>query len=289
MVFYKAEIKAQDRDAETLATLISETLDPAPAVSTTEKPGGWLIEVYFDQEPDQAALQAIVESHPTAAMLGNLELEAMPDEDWVALTQRGLHPVVARRFFIHGSHDRARARGKRDRIEIDAAQAFGTAHHGTTRGCLMMLDSITRAHRVTKALDLGTGTGILAIAAAKALRAPVLATDIDPVAVRVARENIALNGESRRITAMRATGLNHPGIRSRAPFDLVMANILSGPLIGLASAIRSIAAPRGHLILSGILDGQAAQVRAAYRAQGFIDEAQISVEQWTTLHLRRRS
>ncbi len=172
-------------------------------------------------------------------------------------------------------------------IEIEAATAFGTGHHGTTRGCLMLIDRLAKSGGVARVLDLGTGSGVLAIAAAKSLRCPVLATDIDPIAVRVARENIVANGAAGRAKAHVANGLRDPLIEASAPFDLVTANILADPLIRFAPAIRRITGPDGHLILSGMLDHQAREVLARYLLAGFRLSTRLSLEGWATLLLRR--
>ena len=287
MPTYKAQILAERADIGILTSLLTEMLDPPPAVSSREASGGWLLDVYFAEPPDPAGLAAVADSFPHFAAIRHLRPELLPDQDWVASVQRGLHPIAAGRFFIHGSHDRQRAGAKPFAIEIDAGQAFGTAHHGTTRGCLMLLDRLAKKQGVWRALDIGTGSGVLSIAAAKSLCGDILATDIDPVAIGVARQNFARNGVAAEVTPIVAAGLAHPAIAAKAPFDLIMANILAGPLLGMASRIAPVAAPGGHLILSGLLDGQAREVRARYLAQGFLLEGRISLEGWTALHMRR--
>jgi ribosomal protein L11 methyltransferase len=287
MAIYKAQIVAEQADVGILTSLLTEILDPPPAVSSREANGGWVLDVYFDEAPDPAGLAAVAESFPHFAAIANLRPELLPDEDWVANVQRGLHPIEAGRFFIHGSHDRERARGRPFAIEVDAGQAFGTAHHGTTRGCLLLIDRLAKKQGVLRTLDLGTGSGVLSIAAARALCGDIIATDIDPVAIEVAKENFARNGVSGQVTPVVAAGLAHRAIADKAPFDLIVANILAGPLLKLAPDIARAAAPGGHLILSGLLDGQAREVRARYMAQGFSLEGRISLEGWTVLHMRR--
>jgi ribosomal protein L11 methyltransferase len=286
MAGYKGEIVTSEAGAEALATLLTETLDPPPSVSIRETKAGWLAEIYFTEPPDQTALQSLIEAFPIAELLGDLKLEPVPDENWVEKTQAGLHPVDAGRFFVHGSHDRARAKSRSFAIEIDAGQAFGTAHHGTTRGCLILLDRLAKKRRTFRALDLGTGSGILAIAAAKTLCPGVIASDIDPIAIRVATENFTRNGVSHKVRGLTATDLKHPAIANQAPFDLVMANILAGPLIALAPEIRAVMIPGGHLILSGLLDHQAREVIGRYRTQGYVLGAKLSLDGWTSLHVR---
>ncbi len=203
----------------------------------------------------------------------------------------GLAPVSAGRFVIHGAHDRARVPINRIGIEIEAALAFGTGHHGTTRGCLLALDRILRSwnprHAAPRLLDLGTGSGVLAIAAARVLQQRVLATDIDPVAVRVARTNARLNRAGALIEINRADGVVARRLRECAPFDLIIANILLGPLLRLAAPLKKLAAPGARIVLSGLLAAQANAVIAAYRPLAL--ERRIDLDGWTTLVLARRS
>jgi len=285
---FKATIPASKDDAAMLANLLTEMLDPPPAVSASEANGGWVVEAYFAEAPDPAALAAIAGMFPGAMPPGGFSLEPLAEEDWVAKVQRGLHPVRAGRFLIHGSHDRAKAEGCAFAIEIDAGQAFGTAHHGTTRGCLLALDAVAKRGRIETVLDLGTGSGVLAVAAAKAMRGEVVATDIDPVAVRVAAENFARNGVAAQIDAVVAGGLKHPAIVSRGPYGLVMANILAGPLLDFVPDLPPLMAPGGVLILSGMLRTQAREVAARYAAQGFTLAARYPLDEWMTLVMRWR-
>lgn len=289
MVIHKAMIEASREDAEMLALLFSEMLDPAPAVSTEDFGDSWLVELYFDGGlPDAAALEAVGKAAGDANAFRSLEFEPVPDRNWVEITQRGLYPVQAGRFYVHGSYDRDRANSRAFAIEIDAGQAFGTAHHGTTRGCLMMIDRLAKAGQYASALDLGTGSGILAIAAAKSLTHHVLAADIDPVAVRVAAENVVLNGMAGRVHTVCASRLDQRAIRECAPFPLVVANILAGPLIALAPDIRRTVEGGGKLVLSGLLDHQAQMVSASYIAHGFIKRGRLSIDGWSTLLLQCR-
>ena len=199
-----------------------------------------------------------------AAAAGALRFETIAAADWVATSLAGLKPVAAGRFIVHGAHHRAGIPGNRIGIEIEAALAFGTGHHGTTRGCLLALDRICKSHAGGTApniLDLGTGSGVLAIAAARALHRRVLATDIDAAAVRVARANARLNRVGPLVEAVRAAGVTAPAIRARAPFHLVFANILLEPLQRLAAPLTRIVAPGGRVVLSGLVD-RAGQCRA---------------------------
>lgn len=213
--------------------------------------------------------------------------ETLPEIDWVAHTLEALKPVRAGRFLLHGAHDRGKARAGEIGIEIEAGLAFGTGHHGTTAGCLQMIGEVARRERPRNALDLGTGSAVLAIALAKLARIPVLATDIDPVATRVARENVRLNRVSSHVTCETATGFGHPAFARAAPFDLIVANILARPLMRLAPQMRAFVAPGGSLVLSGILDRQRDAVIAAYAGQRFRHVRTIHREGWSTIHLKR--
>lgn len=216
-----------------------------------------------------------------------VEAEELPDVDWVARSLEGLRPVRAGRFFVHGSHDRQLRPASGISIEIEAGLAFGTGHHGTTAGCLEMIERTVRKEKPRNALDLGTGSGVLAIAIARMARIPVLATDIDPVATRVAIDNVRLNGVSGFVGTATATGFHHPVFATNGPFDLIVANILARPLMALAPEMARNLAEGGSLVLSGILDGQRDAVLAAYVAQRFRHVATLHKEGWSTLHLKR--
>lgn len=213
--------------------------------------------------------------------------EVVPEIDWVARSLEGLKPVRAGRFFVHGSHDRDKRRIGDLAIEIEAGLAFGTGHHGTTSGCLDMIDEVVRRERPRNALDLGTGSAVLAIALAKLAHIPVLATDIDPVATRVALENVKLNGASAYVETATAPGFHHPIFARNAPFDLIVANILARPLMRLAPEMARHIVPGGSLILSGILERQRDAVIAAYVGQAFRHVRTLRREGWVTLHLKR--
>lgn len=227
------------------------------------------------------------------AVLGDIgvevtfEREILPDTDWVALSLEGLKPVRAGRFFVHGAHDRDKRRIGDLPIEIEAGLAFGTGHHGTTSGCLDMIWQVARRERPANALDLGTGSAVLAIGLAKMARIPVLATDIDPVATAVAAENVRLNHVGAYVETRTATGFHHPVFARWAPFDLIVANILARPLMRLAPEMARHVSPGGSLILSGILDRQRNAVIAAYTGQKFRHVRTLSREGWVTLHLKR--
>ncbi len=213
--------------------------------------------------------------------------EELPDIDWVTKSLEGLKPVRAGRFLIHGAHDRNRRRIGDLAIEIEAGLAFGTGHHGTTAGCLEMLHRVARREAPRNALDLGTGSAVLAIALAKLSRIPVLATDIDAVATKVAAQNVRLNGVSTYVETVTAAGFQDPIFAERGPFDLIVANILARPLMRLAPQMATYMTPGGSLVLSGILDRQRDAVVAAYAGQRFRHVRTTHREGWVTIHLKR--
>lgn len=285
---YRARFTAARPAAENLSIMLEEALWPPPdAIALFEAADGlWQVDAYFGAAPDEAGLRAFLAEQGLDA--AGMAIEPVPEEDWVAVTQAGLAPVRAGRFVIHGSHDRGRAPPGRWRIEIDAAQAFGTAHHGSTRGCLEALDALGREREFSRILDLGTGTGVLAIAASRLWNARVLASDIDPVATWIAAANIRRNNASGMVRTVTADSLAHAAIRAGAPYDLVTANILARPLIALAPPLARLVRPGGMVILSGITRDQAGRVMAAYRAAGFTRRGPITLEGWVTLTLERR-
>jgi len=276
-----------EKTANRLAEAISESDALGwPTVATTEqKDGSWTVEIYFEDALDEDALAALTEAElgPGAAFT----MSDLPDENWVEKSLEGLKPVRAGRFLVHGSHDRDKVRINDVAIEIEAGLAFGTGHHGTTAGCLAAIDALGKARRYARVLDLGTGTGVLAIAMAKAWKRKVLATDIDPVAVRVAAENARANGVGPLVETAVAAGFGHPIFSTRAPFDLVVANILAGPLIALSAPLARRLAPRATVVLSGLLVDQGPRVVSAYRRQGLRLVRATEREGWLTLVLER--
>lgn len=290
MTLVKLQAEYAMRDvAYSVAGLLQNIIDPAPDAVTIFADGAvWRVEAYFTETPDVAAVDAVI-AEAIGASTAGLALEAVPDVNWVAISQAALPPVEAGRFTVHGTHDRSRvARGPWS-ILIDAGEAFGTAHHATTLGCLIAIDRLARRGPIANVLDLGTGSGVLAIAVARlAPRARVLATDLDVRSVEVARENFAVNGVARRVRGLAADGLDHPAIRKAGPFDLIIANILAAPLIRLAPDIARRCRPGAPVILSGLLIDQAAEVSAAYRASGFNLVRHDRIAGWATLTLRKR-
>jgi ribosomal protein L11 methyltransferase len=282
---------ATDRaSAQRLSDFLTETLDADEmAVAAFESAGGqWTVAIYFSAPPNEIAIRALVGLDAGAEAANALIFERVESKDWVAASLEGLAPVGAGRFLVHGRHNRARRRSNQIGIEIEAALAFGTGHHGTTRGCLLALDFIAKQKsRPRKIMDIGTGTGVLAIAAAKALRVPVTASDIDRLSVLVARENARGNAAAPFVEIIHAAGLRAHGFRRRGPYDLVLANILLGPLTQLARPMARLLAPGAYVVLSGLLNSQAQTAFVAHRAQGLVLQRRIVLEGWTTLILRR--
>jgi ribosomal protein L11 methyltransferase len=285
-----ARIVTGEASARRIADLLGESFDPAEtAVAAFEREDGtakpdWLVEVYFASPPDQPAVADLIR----LAAGGPVEVsfDAFGQKDWVAASLEGLSPVPAGRFTVHGSHDRARIPANTIAIEIEAALAFGTGHHGTTRGCLLALDDLLKRRRPRRPLDLGTGTGVLAIAAARALRRKVVASDIDPQAVATARNNVRHNRAGAYVAPVVARGTTSPSIRAGAPYDLVFANILVGPLVRLAAPMARLLAPGATVILSGLLHVHANAALAAYRHQGLRLVSRYRLDEWTTLVLQ---
>jgi len=244
------------------------------------------VSLYATEAPEEIAAR-MHEVLSSRSGLPEIQAEELPDIDWVAHSLTGLKAVRAGRFFVHGSHERGSQRVGEIPIEIEASLAFGTGHHGTTSGCLEMISRVLLREHPRNALDLGTGSAVLAIAIAKLARIPVLATDIDPVAERVARENARLNRVAEWVETAAAPGFHHPAFATRAPFGLIVANILARPLMRLAPSMAHHLAPGGSIILSGILDRQRRQVIAAYVGQGFRHVTTIHREGWATIHMKR--
>ncbi|HEY9009460.1 MAG TPA: 50S ribosomal protein L11 methyltransferase, partial [Devosia sp.] len=251
-----------------------------------EETGEWVFEATCLEQPSLEAFAEIARA--TLGGIVEFSVEAIdPEVNWVARSLEGLQPVVAGGFFIHGSHDADKVPAGMQAIRIDAAQAFGTGHHETTTGCLEAIDRVLKRKRPKNPIDVGTGTGVLAIALAKRLRIPVIASDIDPIAVETTRENARDNGVGKLVEAIEATGLDHSKIIAKAPFDLVVANILAGPLVELAPDVNRLVAKGSSIILSGILLKQAPRVVAAYSRLGMVVRFKIMKKEWATLALEK--
>lgn len=287
MPTYTALTTLPDEDsAQALGEALSD-LEPEPVgVGVFELEDGsnlWEVGAYFTETPDEIALALMAAAHGAA----DFAVSELPDIDWVAHVRRELHPVEAGRFFVYGGHDADKVPADRIPLLIEAAMAFGTGHHGTTLGCLRALDRlVTQGVHCKNVIDVGCGTAVLAMGAAKVWPEEILASDIDAVAVEVAEANVAANDLTGRVRCLEAVGFDHPEIAARAPFDLVFANILKGPLIDLAPHMARHIAPQGLAILSGLLTTQAEDVLAAYVAQGFALVEREDIGEWSTLLLR---
>jgi ribosomal protein L11 methyltransferase len=284
-----------EKRARAVADLIVESFEPAEAASTafeTEEPwpgGGkaWLVEAYFGFAPDEDAVRDLVAAAAGEDAARQVEFSLTEKRDWVANALAGLKPVRAGRFLVHGAHDRARVGVSDIGVEIEAGLAFGTGHHGTTRGCLLHFDRLLKRRRPRKVLDVGCGAGVLAIAAAKVLRRKVWLGDIDPIAVDVANGNARLNGVGAFCKAVVSRGVEDLRLREGGPYDLVFANILAKPLRLLAPSLAAVTARDGEAIVSGLLLSDVPGVLAAWRGQGFYLAERIDLEGWASLRLRR--
>ncbi|TGQ94189.1 50S ribosomal protein L11 methyltransferase [Mesorhizobium sp. M8A.F.Ca.ET.208.01.1.1] len=282
--FTTGKIEA-DRIFAALETAFEDEGLPIAVLEVDEDADIHEVSLYADGDVDavEARLKDILAG---LALSRSIEREALPDIDWVARSLEGLKPVRAGRFFVHGAHDSRKRHSGELAIEIEAGLAFGTGHHGTTAGCLEMLEKVVRREHPRNALDLGTGSAVLAIAVAKLAHIPVLATDIDPVAVRVAAANARLNHVKGLIETVTAPGFHHPIFARRAPFDLIVANILARPLMRLAPQMARHIALGGSIVLSGILDRQRDAVISAYAGQNFRHISTLHREGWVTIHLK---
>jgi ribosomal protein L11 methyltransferase len=274
-----------EQTAKRLTDLLAESLaEGEAAVAAFEGANGnWDITLHFAQAPDERAIRQLVALSAGEEAARAIRFDTVAARDWVKATLSELVPVHAGRFIVHGRHDRAHVPPNKLGIEIEAALAFGTGHHGTTRGCLLLLDLVLKSHRPRRVLDLGSGTGVLAIAAAKALRRKVLASDIDLPSVKIAAENARLNGVGDLVETIRGGGFSAPQFAECGPFDLVLANILANPLRQLATPMAAHLSHRAHLILSGLLLPQASAVIASYRARGLVLRRHIRLEGWSSL------
>lgn len=292
MPLTRLSISVTDADGAGALSELLETLDPAPAAQSMfrdESSGGWRLDAYYHDAPELAPIVAASKCILLSLSDADFTFVPVPDENWVAVSQAALPPVTAGPFLVHGSHDRMAASGKRYAIEVEAGEAFGTAHHASTQGCLLTLDRLARRRPFRRVLDLGCGSGVLAIAAAKRFpAASVIATDIDAIAIDVARANARINGVAARLQFATATGVDHALLRRHRHFDLIFANILAEPLIALAPRLGRFIEPGGLVILSGLLNSEQRAVRAAYIASGLTADSATSLNGWATLTLRRR-
>lgn len=288
MPTYTAITKLTSSEAAYALSEAMENMEPEPiGVGVFEMEDGsnlWEVGGYFTEEPNEIELLVLAQAFDAQKFI----VSELPEIDWVAKVRRDLAPVEAGRFFVYGSHDAEKLPSDRVGLLIEASMAFGTGHHGTTLGCLRALDRLDLAGvRGRNVVDIGCGTAVLAMAAARIWPDPVLASDIDAVAVEVAQANIAANGLEGRVHCLEATGFDHPRLKEAAPFDLVFANILMGPLIDLAPEMGRMTVEGGHAILSGLLVEQADQVLAAYLSAGFALRHREDIGEWATLTLQR--
>ena len=297
---WKVSLPCTREEADRLKEDISELalLDSPPVLMTSEvdesRPDQWRLDAYFEHEPGQADVDLLTSLVPSARGV-RPDIQSIEDEDWVTLSQQGLEPITAGRFFVYTPAHRDEVPSGAIAFEVDAGRAFGTGQHETTTGCLLALDRLKNEGAVFNQIaDLGTGTGLLAFAALRLWpAAKAVASDIDPVAIEVAKENAAINrielGRARgKLELVVAPGLDNMRLRARAPYDLIVANILAGPLIELAPSIAAALERGGRLILAGLLENQAGRVTAAYRRQGLMPCFSIQRGDWPTLTLRKR-
>jgi ribosomal protein L11 methyltransferase len=262
-----------------------EFADDVAASLVDEGAGCWRVTLYCRGAMSKGWVRDYMIPAAGLAAADTLAFARIARKDWVLESLHGLKPVTAGRFVIHGAHDRGCAPVNRIAIEIEAAQAFGTGHHGTTRGCLLALERLNKSAKPRRILDLGTGSGVLAIAAARSLRRRVLASDIDALAVRIARDNARLNRVASLVCVRHGNGLILPELRGHAPVDLVLANILLKPLQKLATPLSMMVAAGGRVVLAGLLKSQVNAALASYRR--FTLERRIELDGWTTLILKR--
>ena len=297
MSTWKVSLPCTRAEAEALTGDIPAfaALDSPPALMTSEADGeAWRLDAYFEAEPGPADIALLLALVPSANGPAP-RAEQVEDEDWVTLSQAGLEPIRAGRFFVHTPAWRGAIPPDAIGFEIDAGRAFGTGHHETTAGCLIALDRLKSAGtKVASLADIGTGTGLLAFAAMRLWPAArAIASDVDPVAIAVAADNAAVNDVAigrapGQLELVTAAGMDHPRLEDRAPYDLVIANILAGPLIELAPSLAGALAPGGRLVLAGLLDRQADAVAAAYRRQGMMAAGRIERGEWPSLVMRKR-
>lgn len=289
MTTFSALTHVQGRQAAEALAEACEDLEPEPVgTGVFEIEDGsdrWEVGAYFTEAPDDIALALLA-----AAFGANpFAVSELPDVDWVGHVKRELTPVRAGRFFVHGSHDADNVPEGVEALWIEAAMAFGTGHHNTTKGCLEALDRLeTQGFQPRRIVDIGCGTAVLAMAAARLWPVTVLASDIDAVAVDTAAANVIANGLDGRVICIEAAGFGHQMLEDNAPYDLVLANILKQPLIDLAPQMASVVAPKGKIILSGILVTQADEVVKTYGMHGFALDQRDDLGDWSALTLTRQ-
>ena len=284
MITYSAITKVNKRKQAEGLGLALEKLDPAPSgvgvFELEDGSGEWEVGAYFIEKPDEISLLLL----ENAFDAGGFVISKIPETDWVAKVKRELSPVEAGRFFVCGKHDLKKTPTDRVGLLIEASMAFGTGHHGTTKGCLLALDKIFAHTKIIKnVIDIGCGTAVLAMAVGKISSAKIMASDVDPIAVQVALANLKANNLENRINCIEAMGFDDFRIKSRAPYDLIFANILKRPLIDLAPDVRSHMSSGGQAIISGILYEQAEEIIDVYQQNDLLVSDRINIGEWVTL------
>ena len=286
MLTYSAITKVKDRERAEGLGIALEKLNPPPmgvgVFELEDGSGEWEVGAYFHDRPDEISI-LILEN---AFKADGFAISEIPETDWVTKVKRELSPVEAGQFFVFGKHDSHKLPKDRVGLLIEASMAFGTGHHGTTKGCLLALDKLVRSgKKIDEVVDIGCGTAVLAMAVGKVSSSRIIASDVDQVAVEVALANLKANNLENRIACLQATGFEDTKIRSNAPFDLIFANILKPPLLDLAPCIRRYLKSGGHAIISGILDLQAIEIIEAYRQNDLEVQDRIDIGEWVTLTL----
>jgi ribosomal protein L11 methyltransferase len=291
-ILWRLAVTVPTEAAANAASAALETQAPAVSAFETAPGAAWKVEAFADAAPDRAALEAaaamVALAHGLDAgegLLAGLTIERLAPRDWVRENQQSFPPLRIGRFFVYGSHHEGRLPPGSIGLLIDAAAAFGTGEHATTRGCLLALGNLAKRRRFRRVLDMGTGTGILAMAAARLWSPHLLACDIDAGSVQVAAENLRRNGLARRITLRRSDGYRDAAVRRGAPYDLIIANILARPLVAMSRDLAAHLAPGGNVVLSGLLAWQTPMVVAAHRRQGLRLRRRVVVDGWVTLVL----
>ena len=286
MLTYSAITKVKDRERAEGLGFALEKLNPPPmgvgVFELEDSSGEWEVGAYFHDRPDEISI-LILEN---AFKADGFAISEIPETDWVTKVKRELSPVEAGQFFVFGKHDSHKLPKDRVGLLIEASMAFGTGHHGTTKGCLLALDKlVSRDKKIDEVIDIGCGTAVLAMAVGKVSSSRIIASDVDQVAVEVALANLKANNLENRIACIQATGFEDMQIRSNAPFDLVFANLLKPPLLDLAPCIRRYLKSGGHAIISGILDLQAIEIIEVYRQNDLEVQDRIDIGEWVTLTL----
>ena len=286
MITYSAITKVNKRKQAEGLGLALEKLDPAPSgvgvFELEDGSGEWEVGAYFIEQPDEISLLLLENAFDAAGFV----ISEIPETDWVAKVKRELNPVEAGRFFVCGKHDLKKMPTGRVGLLIEASMAFGTGHHGTTKGCLLAFDKFfVQSRNLKNVIDIGCGTAVLAMAVGKVSSAKIIASDVDPIAVEVALENLKANNLENRIDCIEAMGFEDFRIKSRAPYDLIFANILKRPLIDLAPDISDHISSGGQAIISGILDEQAEEIIDFYQQNDLVVFDRIDIGEWVTLTL----